>query len=528
MTILPQHRVQLFSQRVAGLLRQLTRGLAAESAPVREAATDLEELDLIAWGQRFLPKHFAKPPSPMHRWLSDQFEAMRARRGVKVNLIGPRGGAKSTVATLAAAIRAAVEDAEPYVWIVSDTHSQAKIHLDNLKSELTDNQELRDAYPAATGAPHWWRSTSIKLSNGAVIESYGAGQRLRGRRRGAERPTLIICDDLENDQHIVSAHQRDVSRQWFFGTLLKAGAKRTNVMNLATALHRDALAMRLRRSPGWRSELFPSVIDWPTETELWDAWEAIYCRADGSAAADARQFYQRNHTAMNRGARVLWPEEEDLYMLMRMRVEGGVAAFEREKQGVPVDPERCEWPDEYFGDAAWFDEWPAELRLRTMALDPSKGGDARHGDYSAYVMLGVGPDGVLHVEADLARRPTPQMVSDGVEWMQRFKPDAFGVEANQWQQLLAGEFTAECNRRGMLGITPCEITNHTNKAMRIRRLGPYLSQRRIRFRRASESTRLLVDQLRDFPLASHDDGPDALEMALRLAEEVWRGRKEVE
>jgi hypothetical protein len=33
----------------------------------------------------------------------------------------------------------------------------------------------------------------------------------------------------------------------------------------------------------------------------------------------------------------------------------------------------------------------------------------------------------------------------------------------------------------------------------------------------------LVDQLRDFPAGAHDDGPDALEMALRLAEEVWHG-----
>jgi hypothetical protein len=27
----------------------------------------------------------------------------------------------------------------------------------------------------------------------------------------------------------------------------------------------------------------------------------------------------------------------------------------------------------------------------------------------------------------------------------------------------------------------------------------------------------LVNQLRDFPLGDHDDGPDALEMAVRLA-----------
>jgi hypothetical protein len=33
-----------------------------------------------------------------------------------------------------------------------------------------------------------------------------------------------------------------------------------------------------------------------------------------------------------------------------------------------------------------------------------------------------------------------------------------------------------------------------------------------------------VDQLRDFPVGTHDDGPDALEMAIRLAEEVWHRR----
>lgn len=114
------------------------------------------------------------------------------------------------------------------------------------------------------------------------------------------------------------------------------------------------------------------------------------------------------------------------------------------------------------------------------------------------------------------------MVADGVALCERFRPDAFGVESNQWQQLLAAQFVAEFQRSGLLGVTPGEIHNHINKAIRIRRLGPYLSQRRLRFRRRCESTRVLVDQLRDFPIGAHDDGPDALEMAVRLAEDVWR------
>jgi len=32
-----------------------------------------------------------------------------------------------------------------------------------------------------------------------------------------------------------------------------------------------------------------------------------------------------------------------------------------------------------------------------------------------------------------------------------------------------------------------------------------------------------VDQLQEFPIADHDDGPDALEMALRLATEMLAG-----
>ena len=50
-----------------------------------------------------------------------------------------------------------------------------------------------------------WRATTIVLRNGVVIESFGTGQRLRGRRRRENRPTLIVCDDLENDQHMASA-----------------------------------------------------------------------------------------------------------------------------------------------------------------------------------------------------------------------------------------------------------------------------------------------------------------------------------
>jgi hypothetical protein len=60
------------------------------------------------------------------------------------------------------------------------------------------------------------------------------------------------------------------------------------------------------------------------------------------------------------------------------------------------------------------------------------------------------------------------------------------------------------------------MTNTASKRqLRIPRLGPYLARRQLRFRDTPDC-RLLVRQLEEFPLADHDDGPDALEMALRL------------
>lgn len=481
-------------------------------------------LSTLCWGQKFLTSYFRKAPSRMHEWLGEQLDTFHLDRGMKLNVIGPRGGAKSTIGALAYELRAAVERWEPYIWVVSDTRTQALKHLNNIREELESNDALRGAYPEASLEVKGTGGNRLKLTNGAVIEAYGTGQRLRGRREGANRPTLIVCDDLQNDSHMRSAQQRESSRSWFHGTLMKAGDKRTNVMNLATALHREALAMELHDTPGWKSAKFQAIEVWPARMDLWQTWEEIYSDVSSeSAAARAREFFEQHRETMELGAELLWPAEEDLYTLMKMRVEGGRTAFEREKQNSPHDAERCEWPEEYFSEHIWFDEWPNNLQFKTIALDPSKGRDAGHGDYSAFVVLGVDRKGVLFVEADLQRRDIAKIIHDGVMLVQRHRAAAFGVEANQFQELLADEFVKEFSRQGIFWCVPSAIHNYANKILRIRRLGPYLSRRRVRFLRKSSSTLLLVNQLRDFPSAAHDDGPDALEMALRLAEELFQG-----
>ena len=494
---------------------------------IERTADGLKSMRLIDWGRHLLPGYFRLPPSKMHQWLSDELDALADCRGTRLNALGPRGSAKSTLGTLACVLRSAVHGEEPYIWIVSDTHSQAKTHLAHVKAELEQNLLLQAYYPKSTGQGRQWRSDAIELANGTVIEAYGTGQHLRGRRRRQHRPSLIVCDDLQNDEHIASAMRREASRDWFHSALAKAGDRNTNIVNFATALHRDALGMELARSPGWRSRVFRAIETWPERMDLWAEWEDYYLDVeDAEAAGMAREFFLENRAAMEAGAVLLWPEHEDLYQLMRMRVDEGRTQFEREKQNSPLDPAKCEWPEEYFGHHIWFQEWPEELVVRTVALDPSKGADARSGDYSAYVMVGIDRHGLYHVEADLERRPTTQMAYDGALFCKRFNPQAFGVETSLLHELLAKEFKAAFREIHAKNYLTHEIKNSVSKPVRIRRLGPLLAQRRLRFYGKSKGTKLLVEQLRNFPQGAHDDGPDALEMAVRLAEELIGGRSD--
>jgi hypothetical protein len=122
--------------------------------------------DLLQWGRALLPEHFRDAPSAMHVWLADELAAWRERRGQRLNVIGPRGAAKSTLGTLAYPLRCALEGHEPYIWIVSDTRPQAWLHLANIKTELLENELLREAYPDAAGRGPLWCSGAIVLRNG--------------------------------------------------------------------------------------------------------------------------------------------------------------------------------------------------------------------------------------------------------------------------------------------------------------------------------------------------------------------------
>lgn len=211
----------------------------------------------------------------------------------------------------------------------------------------------------------------------------------------------------------------------------------------------------------------------------------------------------------------LWPERfgDDELARTRAASEYEWAALYQQE---PAPQGSAEWPAEHFGPHAWFDDWPAHPAVKTVALDPSKGRGARHGDYAAFVLLARDRDGTLYCEAHLSQTHTAEGLAErAVEIQRSFGPDGFGIEVNQFQQLLVTLFL-QAARKHDCHLPVYEVDNRVSKEVRIRRLGTYLAQHKLKFRANHPSTRELVRQLRHFPNAEHDDGPDALEMALRV------------
>ena len=61
----------LTPRQLGHVIRTLHAELARCHGSARRRQDNGEGLDLLAWGQKYLPEHFRRPPSNMHRWLAD-------------------------------------------------------------------------------------------------------------------------------------------------------------------------------------------------------------------------------------------------------------------------------------------------------------------------------------------------------------------------------------------------------------------------------------------------------------------------
>jgi len=131
--------------------------------------------------------------------------------------------------------------------IISQTQSQVKLHLSNIRRELESNRLLRaDLGPFEEREEEWSSGSLVMSKYGARITALSMEQGVRGLRHLSHRPDLIICDDIDDISSIKTKEARDKVFNWFLGDVVPAGDTNTRIIVVGNLLHEDSLMMRLK------------------------------------------------------------------------------------------------------------------------------------------------------------------------------------------------------------------------------------------------------------------------------------------
>lgn len=503
----------------------------------------LGAIDMEFFGRAYFPHYFSRPSPEFHRELDAIWQqgVLKGRYpltaadtktisrlpGVRRAVAAPRGHAKSTNLTFKGTMHSTLYGYKHYPIIISDSSEQAEGFLDNIRVEFEENTAILEDFGPLAGSV--WRSNVLVTKTNIKIEAIGSGKKIRGRKHRNWRPDLIILDDVENDENVRTPEQRKKLKDWFDKAVSKCGDDYTDIVYIGTLLHYDSLLAKTLANPAYRSIKYKAVIRFSPADDLWQQWETIFTDlSNDDREADALAFFQAHKTAMLEGTQVLWEEKLSYYDLMVMRVSEGEASFNSEEQNEPINPDDCLFIEE------WFDYYnEAEVNFGDPAfdffgfIDPSLG-KTKRSDFSAIVTLAKhkGSGYMYVVDADIERRHPDRIIADVLakeRWLRASFGHGYrklGAETNQFQWFLKEEL-AKASAKAGLYLPIEEVQQTSDKVMRVQTLQPDVKNKYIKFNRRHKR---LLEQLTQFPMGAHDDGPDALEGARSIAKKVKRFR----
>jgi predicted phage terminase large subunit-like protein len=494
--------------RYAGEFRTLIEaevdGFDPDPAASRERRR-VAQADFQFFARTYFPHYVKKANSRLHDYLYARLpEIADSDKSETDAIAAPRGEAKSTITSQIFVIWCVVTGRKWYPMIGMDAFDQAAIMLEAIKAELEANPRLAMDFPEATGRGRVWQAGVVVTKNDRKIEAVGSGKRIRGRRHGPHRPDLFVGDDLENDENVRTPEQRDKLQGWITRAVLKLGGagEKFDAIIIGTILHYDSVLSRLLKNPLWRAMKFKAVMRWPDRMDLWDKWENLLL-SFGERAAD--KFYELAKEAMDEAAEVSWPAGRPLVALMKMRARDGHASFDSELQNDPLSDDEAP-----FAKVIGF--WVDRLRDWVFfgACDPSLGKAGASRDPSALLVGGFNRQtGILDVvEAQIRKRLPDRIIEDIIALQGEYHCLLWVIETVQFQEFLRTELVKRSAARG-IPVPARAVTPHADKLLRIESLQPHMANGLIRLH-PSQST--LIEQLRHFPKADHDDGPDALHM----------------
>ena len=430
----------------------------------------------------YLKHHFKLQAADFHHNLMDVLEDEKERM---IEIIGFRGSAKSTIASLAFPIYAALNlpDKYPFIIPIADTGTQAAMNIANIKNELENNQLIKQDYgitPEATSkepnpeptleSDEDWQSKNMLLPNGVRILARSRGQKVRGLKHRQHRPKLIIIDDPEDLKWTKSIDNRNDTERWLRGEVMPALDEIDGkLIVIGNYLHDDAIMARAKKWGIFKTLEYP-LLDPATRACTWTA---------------------------------KYPTQE---ALSQKRLELGETSWSREMLLKVVADEGQKVKET---DLHYYDSLPVINRGRRGHGVDLAISEKETADYTAMV------DGDIYYDPDDAGRPHLYILPNPFhrrcdllvletamrEIKQRGGGHTFFVEAVAYQK-------AAINDMERKGLPVQAVLPIRDKTARLEVIVPYIKNGTILFPR--QGCQELISELINFGVEAHDDLIDAL------------------
>ncbi|NMF04562.1 phage terminase large subunit family protein [Clostridium beijerinckii] len=459
----------------------------------------------------------------------------------KLNIIEPRGFAKTTIFDLAISVWLHCYRKSIFTLLGAKKDDDAGQFIDSIKKVFLENEKIKRAFgilidpkgAKPSGERYTVNANEIEFTNDTYLRAVGSASSVRGANWKGIRPTVVIADDYQDEKDILTEDAREKKYNRWTKEIEQVGDKAvyrkgvkiksaTKIISIGTVLHIDCLMSRLSRNNDYKTILRRAIILEPNQTvedifesPLWLECKKLYFndKLDNPKEA-AKQFYQDHKEEMK--FKTLWEEKWDCFNDL----------------AVPYWENRISFMSELMNDATaigekWFKSVATRPSkdieehqfIKTMLIVDPASTQTRRSDFT---FIGVGSEstnGFVYLRDYLMKRLTfDQYCGKVIEYLERYPDDIthIKIEKNTFQGADVLEIKKLISKHDVLKFKQYEFINEMqrkNKDEKISTIIDDVNNGQIILNSDCEDCKEVVDQIKEFQgqqYTPHDDAIDAI------------------
>lgn len=250
----------------------------------------------------------------------------------KVNIVCPRGFAKTTIFDLAISIWLVCYKKSTFTLLGAKREDDATQFIDSIKGVFNKNKKIISNFGKFIDKKKFKVNASeIEFTNGCYLRAMGSGTSVRGANFKGIRPTVVIADDYQDDKDVLTDEGRQKKYDNWTKQIEKVGdtavfrngkkiKQATKIISIGTIIHLDCLISRLSRNKSYYTVLKQAIIlkedqtvDDIFDSELWRECKKLYFDDSLEDSMEAANIFYKKHKKEMQ-FKVLWPEKWDCFI----------------------------------------------------------------------------------------------------------------------------------------------------------------------------------------------------------------------